>query len=150
MDMDAPKGTARPTATGELDMSQKKVSLGQFVIAGMVISASSLALAEMHAANIFHKNTTAKEKLTKSVVEQVLEKLGPITEQTPALRADLGEHIVDGEDEAIDQATEDVVKTIMHRAFTGTTPGVAKGDHGKTQACLKGTIRFFDNIPAHL
>lgn len=125
-------------------MKMPSLPLKQILSVGLVVTGSCYVVAKGTEA------LTARQRLTQAVIDEVKSKLGGIDSQIPALREDLGEHVIDGEVKAIDKATDDVVKTVMTRAFEDKTPGVVKGDHGKTLACLKGTISFNKEIPADL
>ena len=91
-----------------------------------------------------------QNKITAKVIATVTKQLNSFEKQEPGLRSDLNEFLIPGETQAIDRATVDVIKTVMSRAYKGETQGVAKGDHGKSLACLNGTIQFYNNIPEHL
>lgn len=133
-------------------MKTVTVSLKKAFVVGMILSTAGYAAAEMHDDPATAAKLAQKQQLVDQTVAEVLAQMQNIGAQGPALRTDLGEHVIDGEPEAIAQATTDVIKTVMNRAYVGTTPGIAKGDHGKTLSCLSGTIEFLgaDKIPAHL
>ncbi len=82
-----------------------------------------------------------KARLVQELTETVLNELNVIKGKIE-LRYDLGEEVLEGEQAAITQATNAVVKTTVNRAFDGDTPGLVKGDHGKELACLDGTMSF--------
>ncbi len=88
--------------------------------------------------------------ITNKVISSVISKLNSFEKQEPGLRSDLNEFLIPGEAKAIDRATVDVIRTVMSRAFKGETPGVAKGDHGKSLACLNGSVQFYNDIPEDL
>ncbi len=91
-----------------------------------------------------------QKNITDKVIASVTKKLNLFEKQEPGLRSDLNEFLIPGEVQAINRATVDVIKTVMSRAYTGETQGVAKGDHGKSLACLSGSIQFNSNIPENL
>lgn len=94
-------------------------------------------------------DSAAEEAATyETILNYVNQKLKAFP--TIDLRSDLGEHIIEGEEQAIEVGNAAIVKTIVHRAYVAETPGITKGDHGKTHACLDGSIKFFDQIPANL
>lgn len=93
------------------------------------------------------ERTEQQKQILAEITSKVLAQLDKIKQQKPKLREDLGENIIDGEEAAIKSATDAVIKTIMNRAFSNATPGIAKGDHGKSLACLKGSIQFNKDIP---
>ncbi|MES2857394.1 MAG: hypothetical protein V4692_16100 [Bdellovibrionota bacterium] len=91
-----------------------------------------------------------RDSITKEVIGRVKKELRAIDQSEPKIRRDLGEFYLREEATSLTQTTEDVIKTILNRAYTNQTPGISKGDHGKSIACLVGSITFNRNIPEEL
>lgn len=89
---------------------------------------------------------------TDIMLDKVKFELNKMKKKEPKLRENLGEHMIEGEWEAIKSGVDAVVKTVAKRAFAPASKptGVTKGDHGKSQACLTGKIKFNADIPADL
>jgi hypothetical protein len=121
-------------------MKMKLPAKRHVAIFGVLVTASCLVIAN---------EINERERLQQEVVYRMVEKTKSLTPTVP-MRGDLEEKKLKGEDEAIQKAQEDVIRTILFRAMTGETHGIAKGDHGKSQACLKGTITFKKEIPGVL
>lgn len=118
----------------------------------MKISRFTLILPLMLSATVQAKSAPSAEEAatTAKVLDYVHARLDKFPKVE--LRTDLGEFIIDQEPEAIQAAVASIVKTVIQRAYSGETPGIAKGDHGKSQACLVGTMKVMDadSIPFHL
>ena len=102
------------------------------------------------------------ERKLEVMLAAVKFELNKMQKQEPKIRDYLGEHKLDGTDgfingewEAIKSGVDAVVKTIAKRSHKVHPPsqspeGVSKGDHGKSQACLTGKIKFHSQIDADL